>query len=851
MTAPGPTQTRDLPRSSTPPPRRARVVVIADRDLREQIGRGLRSDHDLSFADHWREGLQLAEDQMAELLLVDLDWSDADAEAVLEALGADGRLRGTNVLVMAARPDPERLIPLLRRRESDLIRRPFELDELRARVDNLVALHRSREVLESVIGRQEQDLLAMATQVSQEQRYLERALRDLEDARTAAENAGRIKTRFLRMVGHELKTPLTALRLNLSTLDVAADDYPDAVAERLHGVSRSTRRLQHLVDTMLEWSRIEAGQRQLDVREIHLADLLDDVRAELDDFAVSKGVSLVVGPVSATAVLASDPSLVRLVLVDLVLRAIQITGAGEVSVEANSSERGWCFDVRDGGPKLDAETFAQALEPLTSPTTQTRGAGSGIELHVIRALAGAVDGELALRAQPSPTNVIELSLPPLCSERTTSRISALPPAKAASAETSIQTRMSALAFLSRAGEILGSSLDVGETLDDVARLAVQVVADWCAVDLVGPDGTLGDFAALAHRDPQEVERLRELRKRYPPRVDAARGIGRVVRTGEPELFEELREEHLGELALDDAHQEGISAMGLRSLIIVPLMRAGEPIGAVSLATAESGRELGPDDLHLAMALASRASVALENARLHERSEREVALRDRILAIVSHDLRNPIGSIMLASQLLLEDPALEGAAEARKRIDMIRRNAARAVRLTDDLHDVANIQKGTLSLELAGHAIEDVVGEAVEAHEPAAQGSEIALEADLRVSPGRVRCDRLRILQVLSNLIGNALKFCDAGDRISVRAEDEGARVRLSVADTGPGIEADQLEHVFDLHYKGRRSNGSGLGLFISTGILRSHGTQLEVASAEGEGATFSFTLPRAEGGETG
>jgi PAS domain S-box-containing protein len=185
----------------------------------------------------------------------------------------------------------------------------------------------------------------------------------------------------------------------------------------------------------------------------------------------------------------------------------------------------------------------------------------------------------------------------------------------------------ALRFLSRASTILSSSLDYRETLASVARLAVPRLADWCVVDVVEEDGSLQQLAA-EHEDPEKVALARILQERYPADPEAPYGVHQVVRTGEPELVPEIPESSLDDVARDEEHRALLRELGLRSYMVVPLVARGRMLGAISLVAAESGRRYGEEDLELAEDLARRAALAVDNARLYEETQRELAERER-------------------------------------------------------------------------------------------------------------------------------------------------------------------------------------------------------------------------------
>jgi serine phosphatase RsbU (regulator of sigma subunit) len=184
-------------------------------------------------------------------------------------------------------------------------------------------------------------------------------------------------------------------------------------------------------------------------------------------------------------------------------------------------------------------------------------------------------------------------------------------------------------FLSDASRALGSSLDYPQTLRNVAWAAVPQIADWCAVDLVDLDGQREQVVA-AHRDPDKIALAERLRRFQPKQVDPDQGIGKAVRTGEPQVYSEITDEMLAPIAIDDEHLRLLRDVGLRSVLIVPLRAASRTLGTMTLVNAESGRRFDEDDVRFAEQLADRAAVAVENARLYQAQSRTAATLQRSL-----------------------------------------------------------------------------------------------------------------------------------------------------------------------------------------------------------------------------
>jgi signal transduction histidine kinase len=243
------------------------------------------------------------------------------------------------------------------------------------------------------------------------------------------------------------------------------------------------------------------------------------------------------------------------------------------------------------------------------------------------------------------------------------------------------------------------------------------------------------------------------------------------------------------------------------------------------------------------------SVALR-ARADE-AEQAARMRDEVLAMVSHDLRNPLNLVLTNSWLLLEGgTGLDERASGQ--VEMIRRAADHMHRLIQDLLDVAGIEAGSFAVELRREAADTLVNEACTLleHESQSRGISLVARVDSHVPP--VCADRGRIVQLFGNLIGNAIKFTPDGGTITIGAEHAGDLVRFFVSDDGPGITEEDLPHVFDRFWQGtnRRAGGAGLGLAIARGIVQSHGGTITAESGVGRGSTFAFTLPRADLGTT-
>jgi PAS domain S-box-containing protein len=399
-------------------------------------------------------------------------------------------------------------------------------------------------------------------------------------------------------------------------------------------------------------------------------------------------------------------------------------------------------------------------------------------------------------------------------------------------------------FLAQASQQLAASLDYEATLARIAKLAVPEVADWCAVDLL-EDGNLRRVS-VAHVDAEKVELVRDLAHRYPPDPASKYGAPHVVRTARSEFMAEISDALLVESARDEEHLAILRRLGLRSYISTPIVHRGSTLGVISFVSAESELRYGEGDVLVVEELALRIATAIENAKLYSEAQAAVRSREDLLAIVSHDLRSPLAAIaMSAEALALTLPADAGRSINRALLAM-RRSTGQMERLIGDLLDTASIQAGRLSVEARGTELFGMLCEALERHEPMASEADLRLASDVdAIRNTQVVCDRQRILQALSNLLGNAIKFTPPGGTVTLSGSISGGEAIICVADTGPGVSSEELEQVFQPYWTRERQGkqGIGLGLYIAKGIIEAHGGRIGFDSEPDSGATFRFTLP--------
>lgn len=401
-----------------------------------------------------------------------------------------------------------------------------------------------------------------------------------------------------------------------------------------------------------------------------------------------------------------------------------------------------------------------------------------------------------------------------------------------------------MAFLAEASARLGS-LDYETTLREVARLAVPGLTDWCAVDVVQPDGAV-ERLITAHIDPAKVELALTLQERYPPRPDA--GVPQVLRTGEPIHYPLVTDEMLAAGARDAEHLRILRELGLHSAALVPLTARGRTLGVITFVSASAERPLTADDVTVLAEVGRRAGLAVDNARLYRDAEVANTAKDDFLALLSHELRTPLNAIMGWAHILGTGAAPELASHA---IDVIARNARSQKQLVEDLLDVARIAGGRLDLRRTVVDLREVGRIGVDSALPTAHAKGITLSLEAPGEPLPVDGDPERLQQVIANLLSNAVKFTEAGGRVTVRVRRTGEGIELSVQDTGSGIAADFLPNVFDRFRQADTSltrpyGGLGLGLWVVKQIADAHGARVKADSAgEGQGTTVIVTWPAA------
>jgi signal transduction histidine kinase len=419
-------------------------------------------------------------------------------------------------------------------------------------------------------------------------------------------------------------------------------------------------------------------------------------------------------------------------------------------------------------------------------------------------------------------------------------------------------REGTMRFFAEASTLLSSSLDHVSICERLAHLVVPSFADWCGVELA-EQGELRSIA-IAHVDSGKVEAARQMRLRYPPDPASARGPHAVLRTGRPELISEVTEAMALRGARNEEHLGFIRDLGLRSLLIVPLMAGGRPIGVLNLVWAESKRRYGTEDLETMRELGRRAGLAVENARLYNEARAAVKLRDDFLSIASHELKTPLTSLRLKVDGILRiaakpEKAPADLAKLTARVQGVDKQVGRLTELVDALLDVSRAAAGQLQLRLEDVDLVAAARSIAERFKDDLASAGCSLSVVVTGQVGRHegtqaeihgRWDRLRLDEVITNFLSNAIKY-GAGKPIQIRLSATETAATLEIEDHGIGISPDDQQRLFERfarvvspeHY-----GGFGLGLWIVKLLVEAMGGKVSVRSSVGAGSVFSAELPR-------
>ncbi len=389
--------------------------------------------------------------------------------------------------------------------------------------------------------------------------------------------------------------------------------------------------------------------------------------------------------------------------------------------------------------------------------------------------------------------------------------------------------------------------DYETTLKRLAIRAIPFLADYCFFDVLSADGAL-ERVGWAHADGGKHELCARVDEFVPARSAIDDPIGKVMRTGQPDFVPDVTSDWMSAVAVNPGHFQRMRELELSSMIAVPLLVSGLTVGVLTFCyCASSGRRYTLEDLWVAEDLAHRAALVVENARLYHELEVAARHKDEFLAMLGHELRNPLAPIRNGMQILrLKGGADPGVAEI---TEMVERQIRQLTRLVDDLLDVSRVGHGKLNLQMKPVDLNAVVALAIESSRPMIDARKHELTISLPGAAVEVEGDQGRLAQVVTNLLNNSAKYTEDGGRIELTVEAAGDQALVRVRDTGIGIDAAMLPRIFELFAQvrsatSRSAEGLGIGLALVRNIIELHGGSVQAASAGlGHGTEIVVRLP--------
>jgi len=403
-----------------------------------------------------------------------------------------------------------------------------------------------------------------------------------------------------------------------------------------------------------------------------------------------------------------------------------------------------------------------------------------------------------------------------------------------------------LAFLAEASRVLAALTDRESALQQVAHLAVPYFADWCVVYCCEGEGQMLPVA-YSHRSPAKTETLSEFLRMSPFKPDSPTATAAAFRFGEAQLMAHVPGDMLPKINTEASALHLMRELDPRSIISVPLRIRGETIGVMTFVASESNRRYSPQDVRLAEDLAQRVSTAIDNSQLFHSVQEAVRQKDDFLAMLSHELRNPLAAIGYATALAQLSNA-EGQADV---FPVIERQVSHLKHLIDDLLDVARISRDKINLKLESVDLTEIAHHAADSVRPLMDEKQHQFTTEISADSLPVLVDVTRAEQIMVNLLTNSAKYTPSGGRVTLRVFAEGQQAVVRVEDNGIGLAPEIVPKVFDLFAQGDRTldrseGGLGIGLTIVRKLVEMHGGSVAASSAgAGLGAEFVVRLPLA------
>ncbi|HWY80257.1 MAG TPA: PAS domain-containing protein [Candidatus Sulfotelmatobacter sp.] len=396
-------------------------------------------------------------------------------------------------------------------------------------------------------------------------------------------------------------------------------------------------------------------------------------------------------------------------------------------------------------------------------------------------------------------------------------------------------------LLAEASKMLSSSLDYQKTLQNVTNLAIKYLSTWCFVDIIRNDGTV-ELIAVAHKNQKEVKRVKQYRNLHPIDMNAKIGVPKVLKTGTSEYYPIITDKMLVVNLKNEEELQFARSLEITSIMIVPLCLKNKCIGAMTFIATDIHKHYTKDDLAIAEDLANRSVMAIENAQLYTKAQSAITLRDEFISVVSHELKTPLTSLKLYTQVLQKELLNSKSTKLFSKLDEQINNLSV---LINDLLNASKLQHGKLEFNNEEIDLNEVLREAVEDIQKTDKKHIIIVKGKIIKS---IYADRYRIYQVITNLLTNAIKYSPDATKVIVQLTPEKEIARVSVRDFGIGINKEDQKIIFNQFYRITSPErkifpGFGMGLYIANEIIRRYCGKMHVKSTKGKGAVFSFILP--------
>ena len=394
---------------------RPRVLIVEDNaEMNRFLVDALAPTYRVEAALGGAEGLRAAVANPPDLVMTDVMMPELGGDQLVRELRRRKALEDVPIVILTARADDELRLAMLREGAQDYLTKPFSIEEVRARIANLVAIKRARDVLRSEVASSATDLEQLAREVALRKHEAQSAMEAVCVARDYAEHASQVKSSFLRIASHELRGPLTALQLQVQRIQ-RNPALSEAWADTIEAIARPTGRLVELVETILSYARIESGRLTMKIESLDLASLADDVARELRPAAEKKGLALELeAPPADLPSLRTDRALVRLILVNLIGNAIKYTTRGRIEVALAHHGDEHQLSVRDSGPGIPPALQDRIFEPfvqLDEDTEHKHLPGVGLGLALVRELATSLGGKVELHSEVGVGSAFTVSVP--------------------------------------------------------------------------------------------------------------------------------------------------------------------------------------------------------------------------------------------------------------------------------------------------------------------------------------------------------------------------------------------------------------------------------------------------------